>query len=340
MTEHIGKNFNLDSSSGTPLYRQIVDNFIRLVENGELEKGDKIPAINALHKALKVGRVTVVNAYREMKERGLIDSTHGKGFFIKNPNIVNQKRIFLLFDSMNDYKQVLYRSFVNELGDRYQVESFFHYYNLKQFTRFINNNLGQYNYYVLLPHFNQDISYLLDTIPKEKLLLVDADITKFTGDYPAVFQNFKADVYNSLKLGLNQIQKYKKLNLAVNLNFQFIPDGMIAGFEKFCKDFNIDYTIYDNLTYRDIKTNEAYFVVSENDLINVVKFTIENELQLGKEIGLISYDDTPLKSILAGGITVISTDFEQMGKMAAKMIKEKITNRFENPARLILRNSL
>ena len=82
-------------------------------------------------------------------------------------------------------------------------------------------------------------------------------------------------------------------------------------------------------------------VLAESDLVNLVKKSREQLLKLGKEIGIISYNDTPLKEILAQGITTISTDFEQMGKTIANQILG-IDNRIpvKNPFRMTLRKSL
>ena len=40
----------------------------------------------------------------------------------------------------------------------------------------------------------------------------------------------------------------------------------------------------------------------------------------GTDIGIISYTDSPLNSILSGGITTISPNFNDMGELAAKAI--------------------
>jgi DNA-binding LacI/PurR family transcriptional regulator len=60
----------------------------------------------------------------------------------------------------------------------------------------------------------------------------------------------------------------------------------------------------------------------------------------GRDFGLISYDETPLKEVLAGGITVISTDFEKMGRLAADCILNERHEVVANECRLILRSSL
>jgi hypothetical protein len=47
-----------------------------------------------------------------------------------------------------------------------------------------------------------------------------------------------------------------------------------------------------------------------------------------------------LKEILAGGISVISTDFRKMGVIAAEMIKNRIFQKTENPYIFLPRKSL
>lgn len=74
--------------------------------------------------------------------------------------------------------------------------------------------------------------------------------------------------------------------------------------------------------------------------MDVIKLSRERGYKIGKDIGLISYNDTAVKEILEGGITVISTDFEQMGKTAAELLLKKTQKVIANPTTLILRNSL
>ena len=89
-----------------------------------------------------------------------------------------------------------------------------------------------------------------------------------------------------------------------------------------------------------IKRGDLFVTIEEADLVNLVKQAREDEFTLGKDIGVISYNDTLLKEIVEGGITTISTDFKHMGKRLAEMILNNETVRIENPNALIIRNSL
>jgi len=61
---------------------------------------------------------------------------------------------------------------------------------------------------------------------------------------------------------------------------------------------------------------------------------------LGREIGILSYNETPMKEIIRNGITVISVNFVQMGQSIARFIStQKPTNEIFIPE-VIIRNSL
>jgi len=81
-------------------------------------------------------------------------------------------------------------------------------------------------------------------------------------------------------------------------------------------------------------------VVNECDIVYLIKQSEKKNLILGKDFGIISYNETPLKEVLLGGITTLSTDFKLMGKTMSMLIKKKSIETIENPWKLNIRNSL
>ncbi|MEP7253299.1 MAG: substrate-binding domain-containing protein, partial [Ginsengibacter sp.] len=75
-------------------------------------------------------------------------------------------------------------------------------------------------------------------------------------------------------------------------------------------------------------------------LVNLIKSCNSAKLKIGKDVGIISYNETPLKEILLDGITVLSTDHAKMGASAARLILENKQEKIRNPFTLILRKSL
>lgn len=74
--------------------------------------------------------------------------------------------------------------------------------------------------------------------------------------------------------------------------------------------------------------------------LDIIKLCREKNWKLGKDIGLISYNDTAVKEVLEEGITVISTDFRKMGEEAANAILNEKPVTLRDPAKVIIRKSL
>jgi GntR family transcriptional regulator len=74
--------FRLDSSSGVPFYRQIIDQVLLAVADGRLKAGTQLPTVRQLAVDLSVNLNTVAKAYREMEIRGIVQTQQGTGTFI------------------------------------------------------------------------------------------------------------------------------------------------------------------------------------------------------------------------------------------------------------------
>ena len=76
------------------------------------------------------------------------------------------------------------------------------------------------------------------------------------------------------------------------------------------------------------------------DHFTIMREVINKGYSLGKEIGLISYNDEPVNEFICGGLTCISSDFQQMGRSAAEMINGHRMSSVHNPFQLVTRASL
>ena len=335
------KDLRINEGSNLPKYKQILQAVIESIELKELEQGDQLPSINELAVQLNTAKVTIAKAYEVLREKGIILSQHGKGFFVAHTSVKVGLNIFLLFDTFNAYKETLYHSFIAALPADSKCSIFFHHYNLAQFESLIRSSVGKYNYYVVMPHFDEDVSEIISAIPTDKLLLLDKNVPKLRETCAAVYQDFQKDIENALSSGAFLLRKYSKLNLVLGKeHFQYVPAGLLKGAKRFCVNEGVNIAIYDNLDEGAIALGEAYLIFSDSDLLRFVKYARKMKWKVGKDIGLISYDDTPMKEILLNGVTVISSDFSRMGKTAGEIISERRIVQFANPGKLIKRSTL
>jgi GntR family transcriptional regulator len=75
-------HINITTGAGTPIYRQIVDQVRLAVATGALSSGDELPSVRGLAERLVINFNTVVKAYGELVRDGVLESLHGKGFFV------------------------------------------------------------------------------------------------------------------------------------------------------------------------------------------------------------------------------------------------------------------
>jgi GntR family transcriptional regulator len=76
--------FTVDPRSGVPLYLQLIEQIKRSVALGTLAPGEQLPTVKALALELTVNPNTVARVYRELERDGVIDTSPGRGSFIKS----------------------------------------------------------------------------------------------------------------------------------------------------------------------------------------------------------------------------------------------------------------
>lgn len=72
------KIVSLKKDSRTPKYKQIVVAIENAIVDGLLKKGDKLPSLNVIKNENSLSRDTVLTAFNELKNRGIIHSVVGK----------------------------------------------------------------------------------------------------------------------------------------------------------------------------------------------------------------------------------------------------------------------
>jgi GntR family transcriptional regulator len=68
-----------------PVYVQIVEQVSEAVAKGQLQSGDKLPAVRRLAAELVVNPNTVARAYTLLEQAGLVTTKTGSGTFVSDP---------------------------------------------------------------------------------------------------------------------------------------------------------------------------------------------------------------------------------------------------------------
>lgn len=346
----IYKFINIDENSRVPKYQQIVDSLIDNISKGNFEIDQKIPSINRFSEEFYLSRDTVEKAYSILKERNIITSIRGKGFYISRTKLISKVNILFLINKLSNYKLRTYNHFINNIGANSHTDLHVYHCDETLFLNLLDKNKSAYDYYVVMPHFKtEELKHLsftdkalsaLKKIPQNKLIILDNVKPNLTGSLGEIYQDFENDIYNALTEGLDRIKKYEKIVLVYPEKAVYpYPRRILHGFRKFCVEHKLDFEILDKI-YDDmiLKKGDLFITIEESDLVSLVKQVREDEYKLGSDIGIISYNETPLKELL--GITVISTDFKVMGEAVAEIILNNKKTSFKVPFNIIERDSL
>ena len=317
---------NLETGSKNPIYKQLVDQFEDAIRSGQLKPGEQVPSMNDFAAQLGISKETVKKTYVILREKGLLIPQQGKGFYVAEASEVTKPRVLVLFDKLSIYKEVMFNSLANELGDKADLTILTHNQNLEHFTYYLDNALDRYDYYVISPHFPLDEKSqsaalkLISRVPNRKLIMIDRWLQNHIGNYGAVYQDFENDVYDGLKLGL---EKLKGTSLKViTLPSSLYGPMVIKGVDRFCMEFGVPVEYITSAPER-INENETYLVINsqlDSGLAALARRIKEQNLEVGKDVFIISYNEFDLNEVVLNGLTTISTDFKQMGRTAAMMI--------------------
>ncbi|MEN0050195.1 MAG: GntR family transcriptional regulator, partial [Bacteroidota bacterium] len=299
-------------------HEQLVQGIINAIDDKIVTQGSMLPSVNSMVKELGFASKTIVKAYSELKDRGLVESKNRLGYFVVNEATEQTVKVALLIYAFHPFQQVFYNTFRMALGENIQVDVFFHHNNIDIFETILGQIKGKYGMYVIAPIPHTRTKSLLKTVPRKKFLMVDR-FEEMSREVSHVTQEFESSTYRGLLKLVENIKKFKEFILFFQPNLDY-PEGLRKGFEQFLEDFGVKGKILNSYVPKSVKPGTVYFTINDSDLWGILKDCKASNLEVGKDVGILSNSEDPVKEIICGGITTLSTDFAQMGQQAAEFV--------------------
>jgi DNA-binding transcriptional regulator YhcF (GntR family) len=332
-----------ENNSKQPKYLQLVNSVISDIDLGLLKAGQRLPSINEASEEYLLSRDTIERAYTELHRIGVITSVFRKGYYVSELDPSKTKtKVFLLVGEVTDNAKTFYNSFVNNTGKNVVSDLCTYNYKTENFKDAINANLGNYHYYVIMPHQIEETEETIKHLKKisgEKLLLIDKQFESLSNSYSSISYNPEQEIERVMNSCLNSFKKYNSIDLVLS-NREYFHSEMITGFRHFCEKNNFDFQILDDMVDENLETGHAYLCMDDQDLVDVIKKVKVEKATLGQEVGLVSFNDTCYNEVLGNGITVMTCNPLKIGKMAADNVLYKKRGHFYMPMELIIRDSL
>lgn len=325
----------ITEKQGATKLQSLLDAIHEAIATGSFKPGDPLPSVNELSRMSGFSRDTIVKAYNILKQQSVIESTPAKGFYVSGSSF----RVFMLLDDFSAFKEQLYKAFRENLPHEYSVDLLFHHYNPAVFEQLVRNAIGRYSMYVIMNLSNTRLHPVLSKIDPNRLLVLDMG----SGDDPKInylLQNFDVSVSECLEKGADLLKKYRELIFMYSRHKTPHPPDTEKAVRDFCHRHGLEIRVMADFEPEMMKPGQVYMPFTDNDLVQVLKGCRSQGLSLGSEVGILAYNDTPMKEIAGNGITVISVDFYEMGTKAAGFVKNKTRLQEYLSTRLMIRESL
>lgn len=319
-------------------HEQLVNGIINAIDDKLIIQGSMLPSVNSMVSELGFARKTIVKAYTDLKERGIVESKNRKGYFVTNNSTQQTVKVALILYAFHSFQEKFYNNFRKALGENIQLDIFFHHNNIEVFETIITSIAAQYGMYVVAPIKHKRTKELLLNIPSNKLLMVDRYLN-IGKEYSYASQRFKKPMYEALQSLESTLQNFKHFVLFFKEKTDY-PKGILRGFEEFMQERGWDGKIESSYENGMLKKGTVYFTINDNDLWEIIKESKQTGMVLGKDIGILSHNESTIKEIISGGITTFSTDFKLMAQRAADFVLTRTPIQETVPSVLVRRASL
>lgn len=314
----------MKQDSKIPKYQQLVNTLLLDIEKGNFQTGERLPSINEASEECYFSRDTVERAYLELYRLGVVTSIFRKGYYISAKSAKTKTKIFLLVGKITENNKAILNSFVNSAGKNVTVDIFTYNYKSENFREIINNHLGNYHHYVIMPHLideTEENLKCLKQITGGRLIFLDQTMPTLSSSISSILSNTGKEISELMQKNVKYFKKYKTLNLVLSEE-EYFDSALITGLRNFCENNCFNFQVLDGFEDEAVEEGNVYITMEDVDLVEIIKSTQNQNLELGKQVGLISLHESSCKEILAGGISVISSRPTEMGKLAAELIIE------------------
>jgi DNA-binding transcriptional MocR family regulator len=100
---------DLDRAARVPLAAQIAGYYAKVIHDGHMRSGDRLPPIREIARACEVTRATVQDAYRQLAEKGLVEGTVGRGTTVLGAQLVESAKPDLGTNRLSPYAEAALR---------------------------------------------------------------------------------------------------------------------------------------------------------------------------------------------------------------------------------------
>ncbi len=312
----------VDFNSRLPKYRQVILAISRDIRRAILTPGDKIPSINEASSECYLSRDTVEKAYKELSRRGIIRSIPGKGFFVSDSVFDNPLKILLVFDKLDESRWKLFNE-LNECLGNAELTMMSYEHNYRMLNLSLEEHKNDFDFFIVIPHFfayQDDLKRAFSSVVPERLIVLTHEVSGLDEQTSQFTFDRKAEWTKALDAVSDRMGSFRRLVLFFQDDFSF-PQEIFEAVEAFTNRVGMPFKSLNEWDPKKIQPGDVALVLEDETLSELVEFATRKELEIGQDIGIISFDDDPMKELLGGGITTLGYNYREIAELTATRIQ-------------------
>ena len=318
-----------------PKYRQIIRSVERAIAEGRLRRHDRLPSVNQICLAYSLAGYRFAGIWGVKKGGSFTPSW--QRIFRQDDGGMDGTTCFSVVWWIERFQREIYNSFLVTIDKQIRVDIYFHHFNLDMFKKLAAEINGNYAKYIIMPTNMAGTAPIIKTLPAQDVIILD-QTNPWVGDTHrcisishriCMMDCLKEDRWSTNTVNWSCFTRVTKSLLAWWKVPGILPrtfpssarSGSNSGMMTFCR--------------------VRWFIIpNDRDLVNVIEQARSQQLTIGRDVGIISYNDIPLKKVVEKGITTISTDFAAMGRTLADFVMHGRKDQVKNLSDLIIRQTL
>jgi len=364
------QKINFDNSK--PLYLQVSDFLEKKITTGEIKVGEKLPPEKDLRKTINVSIDTMREALSKLEKHGYLSRRPNHGTFVissspvaETGSIVKNGICLLMFPmgETSTYPDVLAHPqgarIIKGIEEKVREQNSFLIYKTlngkdeeipfndreKEVSGLITMGCRSQQYLKMLKKTGIPF-VMVDELPSKAIVDNGVDVVvddDFQGAYLATRYLIKLGHRNILFLVEScnheyfRVERFNGYKLALKENSIPLDKGLVIETGRFDQD--LSFTMVNGLLDRsgpDLSAQPpftAIFCVSNSLCMGAMKALGNRGLRIPDDVSIITVDDLP-------GFTQVTEDYEEKGRIAFKLLTERIENKNLEPRRIVVPRKL
>ena len=321
------------NNSFVPIYQQLKDYYRDRILKQDMPPESRMDSITKMMNRHEISRETAKLVLKKLVESGLVESRVGKGSFV-TPRVELKKEWGIVIPFYSSNLETLIEFLNNEAEQKgRKINCFLNYNDPEEEIKLVGSMIRKgYEAVIVVPNFDESrTSQFYRNLKSGNSRIILADNTMAGSYFNYVIQSYDLGVKRaydylagktSKNLLLVKNESWKRTNLLFQLmehtlkllinekrsavKLMVIPD--LSGFDK---SFIVKNNIGGILTCSDI------------DSVRIVGRLKSWEIEIPREVSVVSYGNTELTGFFSPPVTAIDCGYKEMARVAASLIFDK-----------------